>query len=167
MYVYLLMWWKTARLKKDLDNELRIFSKGSLHEIYQDDTQRKYFEGLSKVKKTINAKATTKEEYEKALGSIKELLSLARDETPSQRALRKILKSSLTRSGKDIKTDKDKRNMIQERIGHYEELRKYNEERAIIKEIKQTRKEGNETLATELEDKWRIKYGKIRNSGRR
>lgn len=156
-YIGLLFWWHKSKLERGLDKELRFYTTGTVYEIFQDDTERKYAEGVATIKGKVKKMASEDGDYERVLEEVKELIQLARDETPSQRAIRQAL-ISLARL-----PEKSKKKMIQERIQHYEELRKYNEERALIKEIKQARKEGKTDLAEELETKWRQTYGKVRN----
>ena len=155
-YIDLMFWWNRVKLEKELGKELQYWYNTTGHEIYQDDTQKKYAEGLYTVKNKINSLAAN-EDYDKVLKEVKDLIGLSRKETTSQRTIRKII-TNMTKL-----PEKSRSAMIKDRIGHYEELRKYNEERALIKEIKQTRKEGDEQLAKELEEKWRNAYGKIRN----
>jgi len=154
----LLFWWNQKRLERQLDIELRPYTSGT-YEIYQDDTERKYAEGIALVKNKINSMAAGGKtiEYDSALRQVEDLIKLGREETSSQRALRKILTNLASLP------EKPRKQMIQERIGHYIELQKYNEERTLIKQIKQARKEQDNQLADKLLEEWKIKYGKTRN----
>lgn len=169
LYVSIRLFFYQNKLEKELDKEFQLYSLRSSQVIFESDTQRKYLEGLSVAKGRIKAasKSNSNRDYEKALESIKDLVGAANNETTSQRVLRKTLERMYTHYGKDIKSDKDKRDMIDTRIEHYEELRKYNVERVLRKDIKIARKEGNEALAERLEAEWREKYGKIGDGRRR
>lgn len=160
-YFDLIFWWNRIKLERLLDNELSSYSSSN-NEIYQDDTQRKYSEGIAIVKGTINSMAGTRDtkHYRQALEQVKDLLSLATKETANQKELREIM------TAMSKLPEKSKKRMIEERIGHYEELRKYNEERALIKKIKQARKDHNKELHEELEQEWRNTYGKVRHPRR-
>lgn len=139
------------------------------HSYFEDDVQRKYSEGLALVKSKIGMLTIKREEseYRQVLAELQELITLAREETTDQRILRETLEKIYFRFGSDIKTEQDKEDMIKHRIAHYGELKRYNEERAVIKEIKSARKSGDIQLANKLEDEWRKKYGKLpRKSGR-
>ena len=161
-YVDLAFWWNRTKLERELDREFQLYSTAR-HEIHQDDNERKYAEGMAIVKNKINAMASSrsKEEYDSVLKEVKDLVSIAREETPGQLAIRKIL-TNLSRL-----PEKSRKKMIQERIGHYEELKKYNEERALIKQIKQARKKEDNELADKLQEEWSNTYGKVRNTRRR
>lgn len=160
--IELLFWWNQRKLERQLDLELRPFAHNEGHEIYQDDTERKYAEGIALVKNKINS-MTNKEpwKYDDALKQVEDLISLGTEETPSQRDLRKILTNLASLP------EKPKKQMIQERIGHYVELQKYNEERALIRQIKQAKKDQDNELADKLLEEWKNKYGKVRNPRRR
>jgi len=168
-YVLIKFWVDQNVLEKDLDKELQYYTSRPNQIIFESDTQRKYSEGLSTVKQKINqvSKRGSKEDYMDALGSMRELIALANNETVSQRMLRKTLERMYVHYGSDMKSKQDKVEMIDTRIEHYEELRKYNVERCLRKDIKKARKDGNEELALKLENDWREQYGKIRDGRRR
>jgi len=168
-YVLIKFWVDQTILEKDLDRELQYYTSMQSQVIFDSETQRKYSEGLSTVKQKINqaSKRGSKEDYREALESMRELIALANNETVSQRVLRKTLERMYVHYGSDVKSNRDKVDMIDTRIGHYEELRKYNIERRLLKGIKKARKDGNEELALRLESDWREQYGKTRDGRRR
>jgi hypothetical protein len=155
------------KLEKLIDKELYIGRYAMEYPHYEDETQRKYAEGLFEVKRKINSlvNAKTKEEYNKVLLEVKEIIPLAREETKEQKAIRKALERVYVRYGADVKSEADKSRMILERIHHFEELRVYKEERVLISKIKAAKKLGQEDIAKTLEKEWKEKYhGKARNS---
>lgn len=155
-YLEIVFFLDKKKLEKALDREFQITSMGGMYQIYQNDTERKYAEGIALVKNKVNSavKSKSKEEYERVLKEISDLIILSNEETPSQRALRKALEKLYAPK------EKSKKAMIRDRIQHYEELREYNQERTLIKKIKQARKDNNIELAEKLELEWMTLYGK-------
>ena len=163
------------KLERELDKELQYFGTGpgvsfnfndifnSVDPIYQfqNENDRLYAEGLASLKRKVNSmvKTGSKEEYHEVLSEINNLVALAREETPHQKAMRNILKNMYIRRGADIKSKKDKKDMIEERIGHYEELQDYKVERELRKNIRRAHKDGDLELAKQLEEEWKTKYG--------
>lgn len=160
IYFTLVFKWKNYRLQKLLEEELTpSFSSSDVYGVHQNDTQRKYLEGLANLKRSINSKVKSrnKDEYHRVLSDVKELVALGRVETKTQRMIRETLTSICKLP------EVNRKEMINQRIEHYEELHKYKEQRELIKKAKQARKEGDIELAEQLETKWREQNGQVRN----
>jgi len=91
--------------------------------------QELYLQGIKKLKKVINEKIvfTSKEEYDKVLKETEDLIQFA--ENDEQRDYIEALKKAYVYKDADIKNDTDMAKMIEQRIGHYNELRKHREKR--------------------------------------
>lgn len=161
LYIHLLVWWDTRKLDKFIERELLTSYTDDLRlSYYEDDVARMYAEGILKVKTKINnkVKARTADEYHKVLMEVKELIVLAKEETIQEARRRRVLENVYVRKEVDVKSKKDKKKMIEQRIEHYEELRKYNEQRALLKQIKALTKDGKHKEAEELTEKWKKLY---------
>lgn len=91
--------------------------------------QELYLQGIKKLKKVVNEKIvfTSKEEYDKVLKETEDLIQFA--ENDEQRDYIEALKKAYVYKDADIKNDTDMAKMIEQRIGHYNELRKHREKR--------------------------------------
>jgi len=161
-----LKWWEYKRLERALNKELRyydVMDRWFSHRQTQVESEQdyNYTEALRIIKRSINkaVKNKSKEEYHKVLSQLDELIGLGREETPHQKAMRKILENIYVAKGADIKTSKDKKKMIDNRISHYKELQTYKEGRTLLKQARVARKEGRTEDSKDLEEQWRKKYG--------
>jgi hypothetical protein len=123
------------------------------HVELQDSIQHAYLEGLSRVKKKINSRAENGG-FEEVLRE-GDIMALAEDEDAKRKEFIASLKQLYV-----YETEKPQEKMIDDRINHYYELQRYNEERALIKEIKRARKLGDDKLATKLQKDWESTYGR-------
>lgn len=164
LYFSIVFKWKNYKLKRLVEKEFSpTFSFNDGYKIYQNETERKYLEGIYNLKRSINSKvkSKSKDEYHKVLSNAKELISLGTVETKNQKLIRETLTSICALP------EISKKEIINKRIEHYKEFHKYKEQRDLIKRIKQAKKQGDEKLALELEKEWRDNYGEIRNLRRR
>lgn len=108
--------------------ELRITKEHSL-----------YLEALSKIKKAINAKATTKEQYEKVLQETQELSQYAiRYNNVNGLKMIENLKKAYV-----YKHEAPKEAMIDQRIKHYQELQAHTLKRQELRKKRKESKNGN------------------------
>lgn len=146
-----------------LDNINRHFNVDNVM-VIQDETQRKYHNGLAllknKIKDQVNGQGIS---YDQALRQSGDLLSLSIDESDSEASLRRVRESIIVAKGQDIKTDEDKQQMINKRIAHYESLQKKKLERELIKRIRQAHSDGNYAEHQRLMKEWERDYGTAKN----
>lgn len=131
----------------------------------QQENEMKYIEGLYQIKSYINSKAKTKEEYEKVLSKYgskemkdnwkqdiyeDDLIDLA-DNNSSD--IHKIMKQFYTRDKKDIKNNKQKKQMIDKRIKDYEKLQITKQIRKLNKQLRKAESNGDAEMAKELRSK--------------
>ncbi len=88
------------------------------------------------------------------------MLELARNETAGQIVDRKAKEAFFVYKGSDIKTDKDKEDMINTRINHYTVLQNKVLERQLLKDIRTAYKAGDKETHRKLLNEWKDKYGK-------
>jgi hypothetical protein len=119
-----------------------------------------------KVNKLVRAKS--KEEYQKTLEEIEDLVPYSEEEIGTDRAkFAEILREMYVKKGsKDIVTATDKAKMIDQRIQDMHELHAHINKRNLLREIRSARNQGNATQANKLEQEFMIKYGRP-NSGLR
>ena len=160
------IWWEFRKLNKLLDGELKDalnvdpISKERLTYV-QDDTQKKYQEGVLELKRKVNTavKSRTADEYDKVLKDM-EMLGLARDETKFEKQWRRMRELNETRHKKDIKTKKDENDYIDIRIQHWENKKQFDEEKVLRREIRKLERAGKTEAAKELFEIWKDKYGR-------
>ena len=153
-YFNFLLWWDRIKFEQDLK-----INYSSKNKVVLSAKQVAYEEGIKTIKQRIGSlvEIKSKDEYEKVLSEVKELISLARYENKDADYLYKLY----VKKDRDIHNNTDKAKMVETRINHYKELQKFNEERELIKQIKKAKKEGDINLSKELEKQWTKKYGRI------
>lgn len=161
--IKLKIWWTIwlleRKFKKEVDSNINLwFNSPSVHFI-QDDTQQKYFQGMVNFKKEVKKRAKDGP-LEAALKSAGDrLLELACIETEEQRQFRKLKESLFIRKGADIKTEKDKEDMINERIRHYTILHKQKQIRSLNQEVRKAYKAGDVAKYEQLKKELDSLYG--------
>ncbi len=160
LYFEFLLWYDRWKFKQE--TKKYIHNKETAR-IIINHTKALYRDGLKQVKIKVAELTTapTAEEYDRVLNEIEDIVSLAKLETNNEIKALKLINGDLTKT-KDVENNTDKAKMIKQRIAHYEELKKYNKKRTLIKAIKLAIKEGNKKLAEELEEQWSKEYGKRR-----
>lgn len=137
-----------------------IYSDAGYH---QDENQKKYQEAVLKLKRKINEKVGQKnaENYEKVLGAYKsdtddwkkdlnnvDLLDLTNEDEMS--VAKEFMKQAVVYKDADIKNEKQKLEMIDKRIKHYEILRVKKQIRKLNRELRKAERSGDEERSKEL-----------------
>lgn len=148
---HILLWHVTRKENKFVEEFSGSFSNRPMIELSQDTVQQKYQEGLHVLKSKVRNGSYQLETEE-------ELLKLAREETPEQKQFRKVMEQVYIYKGQDVKDDISKNKMIDKRIGDYYALQKYNEERELLKQIRQAKKNDDNDLAERLENEWKQRF---------
>lgn len=120
-------------------------------------------EGVKEVKSKVHTlvQSRTKEEYEKTLSEINDIVLLAeRAENAPQSQVTNFLKSNMDFSNSDIKSTTDRAKMVEKRIGDMYELQEDRLKRAALRAIRTANKQGNTELASKLQEEWMNKYGR-------
>ncbi len=120
-------------------------------------------EGVKEVKSKVHTlvQSRTKEEYEKTLSEINDMVLLAeRPKDGPQSEVTNFLKSNMDFSNSDIKNTTDRAKMIEKRIGDTYELQEDKLKRAALRAIRTANKQGNTELASKLQEEWMNKYGR-------
>jgi len=153
-YLEFLLW------KDEQNGSEPVVSHYEIHQIIIQAQQLLYKEGILEIKRKVGAvvNAKTKEEYEKALQNIEDLIPLARKEDDKHRELRAILHKSYIRKDKDIKNALDHAKMIDQRIEDYKELREHKKKRELLRSIREHRKLGNKETVQKLEQEFKKHY---------
>lgn len=160
LYLEFLLWWD---YKFGKDAPFRAAPDFTVAQIVRNAQILAYARGIRKLKNKINDLAFTKdkEEYEKILAEVKNLVALAEETDPSKIKRAKLLDSMYVyKGGKDIKNDTEKAKMIQQRIRDFKELQKHKVSRAMLKDMRRLRKEGKDQEADELQKQWSTEYGR-------
>lgn len=144
---------------KEVESEISYYMPAR-HNVVMNQQQRQMQEGLAQLKSAINKAVVgrTADEYDKVLGNIDDLMSLAQDESQEQKVLRKIKQNMYVFKGKDIKTRKDKKKMVETRINHYHELHGHIERRNLMRQIRAANNAGDTELAQKLEEEFHGRY---------
>ena len=149
---YKVLLFMTIRKQNRFEEEFAsTFSSRATVELAQDSVMQKYQEGLLVLKSKVK-----KNDFN--LNEEDELLSLAKEETEEQKKFREVMERIYVNKGQDIKDEVEKRQMIDKRIRDFYTLQKYNEERELIKKIKQAVKSGDKDLAERLEHDWKQRF---------
>lgn len=151
-------WWTFRNLDKEVDNAVDTWPNE--HVVYsQDDRDQKYHAGMLNLKQEIKRRAKDGN-LEKVLRQAEDkILELARKESKQETEARKLRESVYIRQGQDIKTEKDKEDMINNRITHYYALQNANQKRKLIRECRKAYKEGNIELHLKLKRELEKYYG--------
>jgi hypothetical protein len=152
LYFELLLWLDRRNEKK----QLRYLTPKEMAQIV-----RQYSllgEGVKEVKSKVNTliASRTKEEYDKVLKEIDDMVTLAEREANDPKAqFASFLKSNMDFSNSDIKNTTDRAKMINKRIDDMKELHKDIEKRRKLRLARQLRKEGKLQDALEIEKEFK------------
>lgn len=149
-----IVWRETRKIESEID---AVFGHNRFTlntEIIQDETQRQYTEAVIQIKNKL--KQLSNGDLKSYLAKNPEITNLAeKDKDEVIEIMRKITIAS----GQDIKSEEDKTKMINDRINHYHELQRFNEEKQLLRQIKQAMKAGDKKLHAKLMAEWRQKHG--------
>jgi predicted DsbA family dithiol-disulfide isomerase len=140
-------WWTLYKLSKELnkevDSNIDIWFNTQKDNTFTEDQERHYFQGMLNLKHEVKRRAKEGSlSLEAVLAQAGErLLEFARKETKEQEQFRKLAEAAYFRDGKDIKTEKDKEDMINGRIADYVILRKKKLQREINQKMRKAYKE--------------------------
>lgn len=151
-------WWTFRNLDKEVDNAFDTWSNTPI-DYLQDDKEQKYYAGMLNLKQEIKRRAKDGNLEEVLRQAEDKILELARKESKQETEARKLRESVYIRQGQDIKTEKDKEDMIDTRIAHYYELQTVNQKRKLIRECRKAYKEGNIELHLKLKRELEKYYG--------
>jgi hypothetical protein len=177
-------WWLEKKLSlelnknikhfnKEVDENINMWSNKDRIDLIQDDQaiQQKYYSGLALVRQRL-IEEMQNQDPEKVLERYKgeadfymyrDILAMAVDEDKAKKSLREAKESVFVYKEADIKSDKDKINMIDDRISQYYELHDKKQERELMRKARQAYKEGDLELHATLMKQWEKDYGKHRN----
>lgn len=171
--------WKIDRLLAPSYYDFSIFSMFGDHKtttntnITQSDTQIKYQQALFLIKKKIKEEAKKEGSLNRALEKYgnkelidnwkndlynKDLIDLSNEYNPVVQFLRKVT----SKKEKDIKSKKDKQQMISKRIDDYYYLQEKRQIRALNKKLRKAEKEKDELQIKELKESIDGKLFKLR-----
>jgi len=156
LYLYFLLWLDEKRGPEP------VVPNHEVNQLVITAQQFAYKEGLRNMKKHVNSlvKAETKEEYQKVLSQIDNLIKHAKSDSKEKEKLTEALyKAWVFTGGRDIKSSKERAKMIEKRIDDYKELQEHKLKRKLMKEIRVAEREGNEELVNQLQKEWKEKYG--------
>lgn len=160
LYLEALLWWD---YKYGKDAPFRAAPDFTVAQIVRNAQVLAYSRGLKRLKNEINNLAFTKdkEEYDKVLKEIKDLVALAQETDPNKINRAELLQNMYVyKGGKDIKNGTEKAKMIQQRIGDFKELQEQKVSRQMQRDMRRLRKEGNTKEANKLQKQWSTKYGR-------
>lgn len=123
-------------------------------------------EGVKEVKHKVNTliSSRTKEEYDKVLKEIDDMVTLAERQANDPKAqFATFLKSNMDFSNSDIKNTTDRAKMVDKRIKDMYELQADKVKRQKLRDIRQAQKEGNIELVKILKQEFEENYGPRRN----
>lgn len=123
-------------------------------------------DGVKEIKDKVNSliATKTKEEYNKILKEIDNIISLAeRQANDPKSQFVNFLKSNVDFSNKDIKNTTDRAKMVNKRINDMYELQEDKLKRQLIREIRKANQEGDKIKLSQLQMEFKEKYGTRRN----
>lgn len=156
LYFNFLLWLENINLKKDN----RYLSPKEIAAIVKQYS--KIGEGVTVLKSKVNdlVKTKNKEEYDKILDGIQDLIPLSvREQNPDMEKFICTLKKNYAKN-KDITTPLEKENMINQRIKDMYELHEHIEKRNKLREIRKAKSAGQLDLVDKLEKEFYEKYGR-------
>ena len=107
--------------------------------------------------------AKTKDEYDRALKNIENMIDLAKaDETEVTKLRDSLYRAYVRTGGKDISTSAEHAKMLNQRINDKKELWEHQAKRQMMRDIRKLHKEGNVEEATKLEKQFKEKYARRR-----
>lgn len=123
-------------------------------------------EGVKEMKIKVNSLicSKNKEEYDKVLKQIEDMVTLAeRDNNDPKAQFANFLRSKMDLSNSDIKTTTDRAKMVNKRINDMYELQDDKLKRKLLRDIRKAEQSNDEKLVEELKTKFKEKYGTRRN----
>jgi hypothetical protein len=147
-------------------NSTQYLTPGEIQQIIKQCNQ--ISEGVEILKRKINNLVTSKskEEYERVLGEIEDLIPYAaRELDPEKEKLMQLLQKAFKKNI-DIVTATDRAKMIDKRINDMYELQRHIEQRNLLRTIRKLRSENNIKEAEKLEEEWKNKYGRFYSRSR-
>ena len=165
LYFEFLLW-----LDRRNSNPTKLLSPKEMAQIIRESN--KTFDGVSRIKAKVATLVTSnsKEEYERVLSEIEDLMNLADWEigaNTQQGQFAELLKNIYVKHGnRDIVTNTDKAKMIEGRIQDMHELWADKEKRKLLRDIRKAGQEGDNHLLNKLQTELRTKYGRPKRSSR-
>jgi len=152
---------------KEVDENINLRYSKSDVELLQEETQQKYYNGIALMKSRLRDQIKNSDP-KSVMNQFKgednfyingDLLSLATDEDEQRKKLRQMKESIYVYDDQDIKTEEDKKKMIDQRIGHYQKLHDAKIKRDLLRKARQAYNAGNLDLHKQLMEEWTNKYG--------
>jgi hypothetical protein len=157
LYFEVLLW-----IDRKFDKPSRYLTPREMATIVRESSQ--ITEGIVMMKQKVNqlVRAKSKDEYQKLLVEIEDLVPFSEKDTESDRAkFAYILRDMYVKKGnKDVVTSTDKAKMIDQRIQDMYQLHDHIAKRSLLRAIRSARNENNMEQATKLEQEYLIKYGR-------
>lgn len=154
------IWWLTRQFDKEAkENIEHWFQPRPNISVKEVDKELKYATAIAILKENIRKQAlhSSLEEVLKKNGD--KLLELAYNKNSDVEDMRAIFESVYIYSGQDIKTDEDRKKMIDRRIADYMELRKAKAGRELLRKARAAYKAGDLTTHNNYMEEWKNKYG--------
>lgn len=161
------------KVNKDIDQNVNMWFNRPIEQIAEHDTdvQQKYYNGITLLKRRVKelggAEALSKFKGDEDFYVGNDLLALATDEDSQRKSLRQLKESAYVYNGADVKSEKDKEDMIADRIGHYTELQKAKTSRELLRQAREAYNKGDSETHQQLMKDWNRQYGKSRNNSTR
>jgi len=155
------IWVDRKEIEDEIKQVINFAGLGDKNIMIQDE-ERQITEGVIAMKVAVNklVKNRSAESYDNILKDLNDLVKFAENVgSKQQKSLLDLRKKLVVFKEKDVRTKKDKENMIRRRINHYYELHKGKESRELIRQERKARNSGNSKLADELLKEWKDKYG--------
>ena len=133
LYFDFLLW--VDRVKFRRENKKKYLNPATKNIVMQMQ-KIKIAQGVGNIKRKVGelTASSTKEEYEKVLDELKELMPLAEDNRPELKKMKKALYEVwVFKGGKDIRSTTDRAKMVDRRIQHYKELHEHKIKREEIR----------------------------------
>jgi len=156
LYFDLLLW-----IDRRTDRPTKFLTPKEMAQITRESSQ--LTEGVILIKNKINklVVSKSKEEYNKVLSEIEDMVSHADYERNSDKAkFAHILRQIYVKKGTDIVTMTDRAKMIDQRIQDMGELHSHIIKRNMLRAIRSARTEGNLNEANKLEQEFLKIYGR-------
>lgn len=152
----------TREFDKEVDDNINRWYtfKDSLE--LENDVQQKYAIGLARIGRRLKNKASQLGLSVEEVAKKEELVALAEDLDIERLRKKQILYATLVKKEADIKTEHDKNQYINFRIGCYLELQKHKQARELLRKARQAYRNGDLELHKTLMQEWNNKYGKSR-----
>jgi uncharacterized protein (UPF0264 family) len=157
LYFDLLLW-----VDRRFNTTTRYLTPKEMAQIVRESSQ--VTEGVNIIKQKVNklVASKSKEEYDKVLSEIDNMVSYAEREWNSDRAkFADILRQVHVKKGNiDIVTDTDKAKMVDQRIQDMYQLHDHIDKRNLLRGIRSARSQGDTNKACKLEQEFLKKYGR-------